>query len=138
MSGKTFPTAMEELLKRYSFLKAIVITDTEGAEVLKIINTKSEFHKGTIRIDAVEMAYSNVFQTTQDQLSKLEQAGFDSITAFYDGLVIEQRMLGQRILLTLICDSESHISILPLIAQDIKSNIKLLDFLIEKVKKQTT
>ena len=140
MSGKPFPVVMEMLIEKYSFIKGIIITDVEGAEVLKVINGKSELASTSqdgIRTDAIEMAYSNVFQSTQDQISKLEQAAFETITVVHNDLVIEQRMLGQRILLTMICDANCNYSLMSIIAEDIKSNFKLLDILIEKVQKQT-
>ena len=140
MSGKPFPVVMEKLIERYSFIKGIIITDVDGAEVLKVINPKSELGSTAsdgVRTDAIEMAYSNVFQSTQDQISKLEQCAFETITVIHDDLVIEQRMLGQRILLTMICEATCNYSMMSLIAEDIKSNFKLLDILIEKVQKQT-
>ncbi len=139
MSGKSFPVVLEKLIERYSFIKAIVITDKEGAEVLKVTNRASELGAEgpeAIRTDAIEMAYSNVFQSAQDQISKLEQCGFESITVVYNDLVVEQRMLGQKILLTMICDAKCNYSMMSVVAEDIKNNFKLLDLLIDKVQKQ--
>ena len=139
MSGKSFPVVMEKLIERYSFIKGIIITDKDGAEVLKVTNSESELGTGAadgIRTDAIEMAYSNVFQSAQDQISKLEQCGFENITIIYNDLVVEQRMLGQKILLTMICDAKCNYSMMSVVAEDIKNNFKLLDLLIDKVQKQ--
>ena len=137
MSGKTFAATLDKFIERYTFIKGIIITDIDGAEVLKIINPKSELTTSSeIRTDAIEMAYSNVFQSTQDQVAKLEQCGFESITIVHNDLVIEQRMLGQKILLTMICDANCNYALMPIITEDIKNNFKLLDIMIEKVQKQ--
>ena len=141
MTGKPFPVIMDKLIERYSFIKAIIITDIEGAEVLKVINPKSELASPGAdgpRTDAIEMAFSNIFQSAQDHVSKLEQCGFETLTAVYNNLVVDQRMIGQRILLTMICDVKCNYSMMSVIAEDIKSNFKLVDILIEKVQKQAS
>ena len=139
MSGKSFPVVLEKLIERYNFIKAIIITDKDGAEVLQVTNHESALQAegpDPIRTEAIEMAYSTVFQTAQDQISKLEQCGFENITVVYNDLVVEQRMLGQKILLTMICDAKCNYSMMSVVAEDIKANLKLLDLLIEKVQKQ--
>ena len=134
MTSKTFAATLDKLIERYSFIKGIIITDVDGAEVLKIINSKSELSTSSdIRVDAIEMAYSTVYQSAKEQIAKLEQCEFESITIIHNDLVIEQRMLGQKTLLTMICDIDSNYGLMPIVIEDIKSNFTILHMIIEKV-----
>eukprot|EP00826_Nyctotherus_ovalis_P053175 TRINITY_DN6869_c0_g1_i2.p2 TRINITY_DN6869_c0_g1~~TRINITY_DN6869_c0_g1_i2.p2 ORF type:complete len:142 (-),score=60.80 TRINITY_DN6869_c0_g1_i2:497-922(-) len=134
MNSKTFAATLDKLIERYSFIKGIIITDVDGAEVMKIINVKSELNTSSdIRVDAIEMAYSTVYQSAKEQIAKLEQCEFESIMVVHNDVVIEQRMLGLKTLLTMICDVNSNYGLIPIVIEDIKTNFKLLDMIIDKV-----
>ena len=136
MSGKTFSETLDKLIERHPFIKGIIVTDIDGAEIMKIINLKSELGTSSdIRVDAIEMAYSTVYQSAKEQIAKLEKCDFDSITVIHNDVVIQQKMIGQKTLLTMICDSNCNYGLMPIIIDDIKTNFKVLEILIDKVPK---
>ena len=140
MQSEDLDQKITRIMAKLSFVKAILLAEIEdGVEVYEKVKIKeiefSEEHGG--KISGLRHAMSDMFKTILEQVEKLGKGKNKSVSVMYDRYFVQQKQVGDNLLLIIICETESlDMGMLRELTSEFEENFKQVNAIVAEFNSQ--